>query len=60
MPSRWSPGGGLTEVWDRWTVETTDFNPAFPGLFPGAVRVDVDALAVEITGRPWPAEYLEP
>jgi hypothetical protein len=50
----------LTEVWDRWTVETIDFNPAFPGLFPSAERVDTDALPAEITARTWPAEYLEP
>jgi hypothetical protein len=51
--------GWLTRVYDQWSVETTDFNPAFPGLFPSAERITTDALPVEIAGRAWPAEYLE-
>jgi hypothetical protein len=49
----------LSEVYDQWTPSHRDFNPAFPGLFPAASRIDTDRLPAEIRDHSWPAEYLE-
>ncbi|HXY93221.1 MAG TPA: hypothetical protein VEP49_12140 [Acidimicrobiia bacterium] len=53
------PDGWLTDVYDPWTPDARDFNPAFPDLFPSAERLDVEALPAEIVDRAWPSDYLE-
>ncbi|HEY7107535.1 MAG TPA: hypothetical protein VH986_14100 [Acidimicrobiia bacterium] len=49
----------LTDVYDRWTPGSRNFNPAFPELFAAARRVDVDTLPREIRDHHWPEDYLE-
>jgi hypothetical protein len=51
--------GWLEEVWDGWTLDQRDFNPAYPRLFPRAERIDARALPAEISEHEWPAEYLD-
>ena len=49
----------LEDVWDQWSVESKDFNPAFPDLFPGAAEIDPAQLPDEISIHEWPSEYLD-
>jgi hypothetical protein len=51
--------GWLEDVWDAWSLEHHDFNPAYPHLFPRAERVDTMTLPAEIAAHAWPAEYLD-
>lgn len=48
----------ITGVWDQWTPESRDFNPAWPDLYPSARRVTLADLPPEIVDFPWPDEYL--
>jgi hypothetical protein len=51
--------GWLEDVWDTWTPDRRDFNPAYPTLFSRAERVDATALPAEIVEHAWPAGYLD-
>ena len=49
----------MEDVWDGWTPAARDFNPVYPGVFPGVAEIDPRSLPVEIAGQPWPPEYLD-
>jgi hypothetical protein len=53
------PANWMEEVYDRWTVDSRDFNPVYRGSYDAAVEIPVDELPVEITAQPWPADYLD-
>lgn len=48
----------LERVWEGWTPEMKDFNPAWPALYPSAQEVAVESLPAEIADFPWPPGYL--
>ncbi|MBM3658485.1 MAG: hypothetical protein FJW95_03150 [Actinobacteria bacterium] len=52
------PDAWMTQVYDRWTTDAVDFNPAYPTAFPSAREVPVDELPPEIRGFAWPDGYL--
>ncbi len=50
----------LDDVWDAWTPAATDLHPFDPSAFPVARHIPTDQLPDEITGHPWPGDWLEP
>jgi hypothetical protein len=50
--------GWLEHCYDTWTVDSVDFHPVWPRLFPSSRTLAVDELPAEIREADWPAEYL--
>jgi len=50
--------GWLTEVYDRWSLESRNFNPAYPEMFPSAREIASADLPAEIRDLAWPDDYL--
>jgi hypothetical protein len=51
--------GWMEEVWDLWTPEMRDLNPAWPELYPAARRIDIDELPPAVRAHRWPPEFLD-
>jgi hypothetical protein len=49
----------LTEVYDPWTLRSTDFHPVWPPLFPGADFVPTAELPDAVASHDWPPGYLD-
>jgi hypothetical protein len=49
----------VQDVWDSWTPETKNFNPAWPELYPSATEIAFEELPLDVRISDWPAGYLE-
>ena len=52
--------GWLSEVYDRWTPETTNFHPVIPERFPSTQELRASELPAEIRDGAWSNDYLMP
>ena len=50
---------GSSSVYDAWTTESTNFNPAYPEMFPSAKYQPTAGLPKEISQRDWSPDYLD-